>query len=49
MLGGPKMKGKAAIGKPAEVGTPICIVYDPERPGRNRPYPFPLVTVSQDS
>lgn len=49
MLGGPTMKGKAAVGKPAEVGTPIIIVYDPERPGRNRPYPFPLVAVRQDS
>jgi hypothetical protein len=47
-LGGPTIKGKAAIGKPAEVGSTICIVYDPEKPGRNRPYPFPLVTVSQD-
>jgi len=49
LLGGPTMKGKAPIGKPAEIGTTIWIVYDPEKPGRNRPYPFPLVTVGQDS
>jgi hypothetical protein len=48
-LAGTTIKGKAAIGKPAEVGTTISIVYDPERPGRNRPYPFPLVTLTHDS
>ena len=48
-LAGTTVKGKAAIGKPPEVGTAICVVYDPERPGRNRPYPFPLVTVGHDS
>jgi hypothetical protein len=45
----PLMSGSIATGKseaprkPPAVGSVICIVYDPDRPGRSRPYPFPLV------
>src|SRR5215208_575015 len=38
--------GKAA-GK-TEVAATITVVYDPERPGRNRPYPFSLVTLNRE-
>jgi hypothetical protein len=40
--------GKAAVSKPGPVGTKISIVYDSERPKRNRPYPFSLVTVDRE-
>jgi len=45
----PLMSGAVASGKsgtsskPPAVGSVICIVYDPERPGRNKVYPFGLV------
>jgi hypothetical protein len=29
--------------KPPAVGTVICVVYDPDRPSRNRVYPLALV------
>ena len=45
---GDKATGKAAAGKSAEVGATISVVYDPERPKRNRPYPFPLVTLNRE-
>ena len=35
--------------KPPGVGSAICIVYDPDRPGRSRPYPFPLARVGDGS
>jgi len=44
LLGGGLAKGKATASKSAAVGDTICIVYDPDRPSRSRPYPFPLVT-----
>ena len=45
LLGGGVATGKAAVSRnAAPVGATICIVYDPDRPGRSRPYPFALVT-----
>jgi hypothetical protein len=44
LLGGGVGSGKAAAPKTADVGTTICIVYDRDRPARNQPYPFSLVT-----
>jgi hypothetical protein len=45
VLAGTRTAGKAGATKSAEVGTTISVVYDPERPTRNRPYPFSLVTL----
>jgi hypothetical protein len=47
-LAGTMTTGKAAASKQSEVGTTISVVYDPERPTRNRPYPFSLVTLKKD-
>jgi hypothetical protein len=44
LLGGGTATGKAQVsGKSADVGAAICVVYDPDEPCRNRPYPFSLV------
>jgi hypothetical protein len=48
VLAGTLATGKATAGKSAEVGTTISVVYDPERPKRNRPYPFSLVTLDRE-
>ena len=48
LLNGAIASGKSdAPSKPPEVGGVICIVYDPDRPGRNRRYPFPLVKTAR--
>lgn len=45
----PLLSGSAGKGKggptrnPAPVGAQICVVYDPDNPRRNAPYPFTLV------
>jgi len=49
VLAGSIATGKAVAGKTADVGTTISVVYDPEQPRRNRPYPFSLVTLHHDS
>jgi hypothetical protein len=48
LLSGAVAKGKAGASKrsPA-VGSVVCVVYDPDRPGRNRIYPLPLVRPAQ--
>ena len=43
LLGGGRFSGKAAVASATDVGSTIWIVYDPERPKHNRPYPFTLV------
>ena len=43
LLGGGLGTGKASAPKAAAVGSTICVVYDPDRPKRNHPYPFALV------
>lgn len=48
VLAGTTATGKGTAPKTAEVGATISVVYDPERPTRNRPYPFSLVTLSRE-
>lgn len=48
VLAGTIAKGKASAGKGTKVGATISVVYDPERPTRNRPYPFSLVTLDSE-
>jgi hypothetical protein len=44
LLSGSMATGKSALNrKGVDVGSVICIVYDPDRPGRNQPYPLALV------
>ncbi len=48
LLSGAVASGKSgASSKPPAVGSVIYVVYDPERPSRNRPYPMPLVRPAQ--
>jgi len=44
LLGGGVATGKASASKSSAVGATICVVYDPDHPKRNQPYPFSLVT-----
>jgi len=48
VLAGTIATGKATAPKGTEVGAAISVVYDPERPARNRPYPFSLVTLNRE-
>ena len=48
VLAGTVATGKSTAGKPAVVGARISVVYDPEQPKRNRPYPFSLVTLNRE-
>jgi hypothetical protein len=48
VLAGTIATGKATAPKSAAVGNTISVVYDPERPARNRPYPFSLVTLNRE-
>jgi muconolactone delta-isomerase len=43
LLGGGVATGKSQATKGADVGTAVCVVYDPDVPTRNHPYPFSLV------
>lgn len=44
VLSGAMETGKAGTSaKPPSIGSVICVIYDPEKPKRNRPYPFELV------
>ena len=46
LLTGAIASGKCGTStKPPAVGSSLCIVYDPDRPARNKPYPFKLVRV----
>ncbi len=45
LLSGAAAQGKAGpVKDPPEVGRTITVIYDPEKPGRNAPYPLSLVT-----
>ena len=44
LLSGATANGKTGPAKnPPTVGTTLCVLYDPEQPRRNAPYPFSLV------
>jgi hypothetical protein len=47
LLGGGVATGKASASKTSAVGAAIVVLYDPDRPGRNHPYPFSLVAPDQ--
>lgn len=48
VLAGTKTTGKAMATTGSDVGSAITVVYDPDRPTRNRPYPFSLVTLNRE-
>ncbi len=44
LLSGARCAGKSGpMKKPPEIGSQICIIYDPDQPSRNSKYPFSLV------
>jgi hypothetical protein len=44
---GERVKGRGGdMRNPPPVGSIVCILYDPERPARNSPYPMPLTRVA---
>ena len=49
VLAGTTVTGKAGASKDTQVGARIYVVYDPQEPARNRPYPFSLVTLNRES
>lgn len=45
LLSGAQMTGKTDASRtPPAIGSSLVVIYDPERPKRNKPYPFKLVT-----
>jgi hypothetical protein len=45
LLGGSVAQGKAGpVKNPPPVGQTVVVIYDPEKPACNAPYPLPLVT-----
>jgi hypothetical protein len=47
LLSGAPGKGRSSTSsKPPAVGSTICVVYDPDRPRRSKPYPFGFVRAS---
>ena len=50
LLGGGVSTGKSnAVSKGIDVGSAICIVYDPDVPTRSHPYPFSLVKLDANT
>jgi hypothetical protein len=47
MLNGATAKGRGKSRRPPAVGSPICVLYDPENPRRNAPYPLCLVQLTK--
>jgi len=48
LLSGQVVKGKSGAGhRPPGVGSPICVIYDPDNPRRNAIYPLPFVKLER--
>jgi hypothetical protein len=48
LLNGATAKGRGGQSRhPAAIGSPICVLYDPENPRRNAPYPLSLVKLTR--
>ena len=46
LLNGATAKGRGQSRRPPAVGSPVCVLYDPENPRRSAPYPFSLVRLT---
>jgi hypothetical protein len=47
LLSGASGKGTSSTSsKPPAIGSVICVVYDPDRPRRSKPYPFQFFRAS---
>jgi hypothetical protein len=47
LLNGATAKGRGQSRRPPAIGAPICVLYDPENPRRNAPYPFNFVKLTR--
>ena len=47
LLNGATAKGRGQSRLPPAIGSPICVLYDPENPRRNAPYPLTLVKLTR--
>jgi hypothetical protein len=47
LLNGATAKGRGQSRRPPAIGAPICVLYDPENPRRNAPYPLCLVKLTR--
>ena len=47
LLNGATAKGRGQSRRPPAIGAPICVLYDPENPRRNAPYPLCLVRLTR--
>ena len=46
LMNGATAKGRGQSRRPPAVGAPVCVLYDPENPRRNAPYPLCLVKLT---
>jgi hypothetical protein len=46
LLSGAMARGRGEGGRPLPLGGPICVIYDPENPRGNTPYPLSLVRLA---
>ena len=47
LLNGATAKGRGQSRRPPAIGAPICVLYDPENPRRNAPYPLTLIKLTR--
>jgi len=47
LLNGATAKGRGQSRRPPAIGSPVCVLYDPENPRRNAPYPLSLVKLTR--
>ena len=47
LMNGATAKGRSQSRRPPAIGAPICVLYDPENPRRNAPYPLCLVKLTR--
>ena len=47
LLNGATAKGRGQTRRPPAIGSQICVLYDPENPRRNAPYPLSLVKLTK--
>ena len=46
LLNGATAKGRGQSRRPPAIGSPVCVLYDPENPRRSAPYPLSLVKLT---
>ena len=47
LLNGATAKGRGQSRRPPGIGSPVCVLYDPENPRRSAPYPLTLVKLTR--